>query len=230
MLISIKQMSETVVYTNISDIVITDSIIVECATTFSTYYGIWSTKGIKPGCHITMSPKKFRDTLLFDPKTCGICIACIDGKLVGHAVYCKFIDQKYGKVCWITQLVVDSAHRHIGIATNLIHMSYESTCDTCGLCSSHPYAIKALQRASKSVCDCVPDHNSLLHLINNIPIPYIKGCPLVSGKCCLIDTKFHIDHSYVTQLIEDEKADSKHKWCLGNLLEGHEFLAIVHRT
>lgn len=118
---------------------------------FSKDYGIWGPKGFKPGGNVKLSDQRLKEKFIFN-ETCSICVAKHNDRLVGYSIYTKFICAYRGKVVWITQLVVDSNFRGQKIAQNLIHRSLDTNWTICGLVSSHPYAIRALEKATRLKC------------------------------------------------------------------------------
>lgn len=171
-----------------------------------------------------MSPQRLRSQVLFD-SNCGVTIAQLDDILVGHAFYSKFVDNILGKVCWITQLVVDSNIRNRGVAKNLLNISFDPDCRICGLVTSHPFAIRSLEKATGFKVEPTIISAFAPSLIQSTSIPYIRDRPVYcSNTNCVIDTEFFVDHTEILQLLEKEP-----NWIMGDLPEGHEFFAFVKR-
>lgn len=205
---------------------INDSVLKECAELFSKDYGKWGSKGIKPGSNIKLSAQRLKSQYIFD-KTCYICIARLNHLLVGQAVYTKFTSP-FGNVIWVTQLVVDSNYRGKKIAQNLLLHSQDTEWSIFGLVSSHPMAIRALEKATGLKCQPNQIQEYANDLLANCDIPYIQGARLICDKKqSLIDTNFFVDHTEVLDLIEREK--EKSEWLLGDLLDGYEFFAFVKK-
>ena len=89
----------------------------------------------------------------------GLIVATVADQLVGHSFFVRTsinwsehptIDDynhqhtEPADVSWITQLVVDSNCRHKKIAQTLIYHSMAKTIG-CGLITSHPFAVRALE-------------------------------------------------------------------------------------
>lgn len=207
------------VYSTIPKSEINDDLIIVCSHLFNTNYGKWSPLGYKPGENVKMGIKTMKENMLFNDQ-CGIVIAKLHNEIVGYCFYSKFIDIQIGKNCWITQLVVvDKNKRHQGIAKNVIHKAFDIDCNVCGLVSSHPYAIRSLEKATGYLCE--PNIIELIipNLLNNNPIPYIQN-KIVTKT--IINTEFFVDHTNILNIIEDDD-----KWILGNLPEGYEFFAFI---
>ena len=81
----------------------------------------------------------------------------VDGHLAGQAFACRWGYEDMS-VCWITQLVVDSAYRERGLATGLLRSLRGDADEIYGIMSSQPAACLAAARAfgSKSVFPIVP--------------------------------------------------------------------------
>jgi len=159
----------------------------QCRDLFSSAYGMWSSQGRHPYKPVTISTRKLKLDYLFDPKTCGLVVAkdSIEGGLVGQALYVKYRPYSMDKeVIWITQLVVREEHRHKGVATALIRkclMDYRDDVWACGLVSCHPYAVKALETATKSRCNRSLSAQHAQGLIQSSGIPYVQNCqPCIS--------------------------------------------------
>lgn len=202
---------------------ISDDLILKCANLFSSHYGIWSDKGTSPGKSVKLSTKMVKELFLFDDDT-FLVIAThntsheIVGHVIGRRFFCEEID---GFVAWITQLVVHSDYRNQGISTRLCQMAWNPTENhACGLVTSHPYAVRALEKSTNSEVD--PEF-IMLHskaIIESSSIPYLMSAELRPDRC-VINTKFYVSHDEVDK-IRHETED----WKLGELEEGEEFIAV----
>jgi len=132
---------------------------------------------------------------------------------------------KDGFACWIIQLVVASPVRRQGIATKLCQMASDSNDAAVGLVSSHPYTIRALERAMQSTCRPSIIATHAASLVQASGIPCVQDCPLRLGEeGCSIDTQSFVYHTKLNVLLSKEK-----EWQLGPLNEGEEFFAFVFR-
>jgi hypothetical protein len=211
-----------IIYTIIPNSKINTDLLTICSNLFSNHYGIWSSKGVKPGERVKMGIQGLKKNCCFD-NNCGVVIAKLNDNTVGHAFFYKFYDEIIGKICWITQLVVDTNVRNRGIAKNLIHNAFDPDCCTCGLVTSHPYAIRSLEKATGY--KCVPE--VILYLtpfLLKSNIPYILN-KTVSNTT--INTEFFVDHTNVLKIIEEEK--NNNNWVLGDLPEGYEYFAFIKK-
>ncbi|XP_023213165.1 uncharacterized protein LOC111615966 [Centruroides sculpturatus] len=205
-----------------------DDLLVEMSNLFSTNYGIWSNKGLHPGQPIKMSVKLMKKMLLFNSEKCGAAIAksmCESSKLIGHAFYYEFSTKNLGKVCWITQLVTSQLVRHKRIATRLISTILNNgDYNVCGLVTSHPYAIRALERATSSICDRKVIEKYASEVIENCCLPYMEQNAVIDSHGS-INTNYHVDHTELLKIIQEERDASR--WVFGELLDGFEFLVFV---
>ena len=211
---------------------ISDATLTQCAELFSNNYGVWSEAcepPLRPGTRVKMSAARLRSMLLFD-ESCGVVLykQSDDDLLVGQAFYCTFSVPEHGDVRWITQLVVSDQHRRRGIAEVLLHNTIFK-CNghslfAAGLVSSHPAAVRALQRACGPTT--INAHNNVLYarrIHTSCTVPYLRPCQLhVDESRCVVDTHFFVDHTEVLTILRQTS-----QWVLGDLLEGHEFFAIA---
>ncbi|KAG1834560.1 hypothetical protein EV424DRAFT_1478438, partial [Suillus variegatus] len=105
-----------------------------------------------------------------------------------------------------------------------------------GLVLSHPAACNALAKyASANIKDVELDfiHQHAKGILASSPISYLKAAQLRgslfqdscdSDAISSVFTKFYVDHTEPLAVLEQYK--KKGQWCLGELLDGHEFLAV----
>lgn len=75
---------------------------------------------------------------------------------VENLVLCSFTLESVfnlGCAAWITQLVVRKDMRHKGLVTELIAKAWKKDALAWGLMTSHPYAVRALESATRRKCD-----------------------------------------------------------------------------
>lgn len=210
-----------------SAVKIDDNILEECAHLFSRCYGVWSSEvKNKSGQPISLTSKRLYLDYLFDD-SCRLITAKYQGQLVGHALYTSFLLDDL-TVNWITQLVVDNQYRNKKIAQNLISRCISTSTNIIGLCTSNPYAVKALQKAARGRIDSRKIFEYADRLVECSKIPYLKGADL---KCAenvsLIDTHFPVDHTDINKCLD--KLISENQWHMGTLPDNHEFFAFVFR-
>ncbi len=154
---------------------VTYDILEECATLFSTQYGVWRISQ-KP---VTIIPDRLRKDFLHSP-TSGIALM----PHVGHACFVIVQD-----LCWITQLVVRKEYRRKGYATSLIKaIATTYACSMFGIVSSNPYSLRALQKAipgsTPQVCT--------MEMLKASGIPYLMDATDLSST--QVNTHFDIQH------------------------------------
>jgi hypothetical protein len=112
--------------------------------------------------------------------------------------------------------------QHRGIAKNLLNISFDPDCRFCGLVTSNPFAVRALERATHRKCQPSPVAQQL---VDSTRIPYIRNRRVERNS--IINTEFRIDHREVLEVLKQEQLNNQ--WCLGDLPEGYEFIAFVQR-
>ncbi|GAQ82553.1 hypothetical protein KFL_001150140 [Klebsormidium nitens] len=210
-----------------------------CSELFTGHYGVWgesaSRVGARPGARVAMRPGRLRDTCLFDEDTCSLVVAKEAGRLIGHAFVCTFPAFPFdppleGTVVWVTQLVVHRDYRHRGIATELCRQALaraqilvtKPPVTYFGLVSSHPYAVRSIERAGGVTCRPWQSEGLANALVAASGIPYVQGKRIDLDERCVIQTDFFVDHSEVDRLAEAEQ-----DWRLGKLEEGEEYFAFA---
>lgn len=209
---------------------VSEELLVECAALFSSSYGVWEEKGFRPGHRVQLSPERLRAQSLFDSDTCRLAVARdITGKVAGQAFYCMFLHEPTGKwVTWVTQLVVSPQYRGCHVArTMLLQPCGHKDLFACGLASSHPYAVRALESAARMKCNIALTARHAADIISASCIPYLqnRGMTVCTGSATrqsVIATDFLVDHTEADVIRATLKG-----WNLGDLPPGAEFLAIV---
>ncbi|KAF5323171.1 hypothetical protein D9619_013734 [Psilocybe cf. subviscida] len=221
---------------------VSDELLNACAALFSSNYGIWGKSGFSPGKRVKMSAARLREQSLSVPDQTVLATCKIDDKLVGHA-FATVWSYDGGKVAWITQLVVDQSVRRRYIATQLLqafklHELFRDI-TAIGLASSHPASVNVLAKYSHVRLENIDIQFIALNaakILKDTPINYLKpeNVPLrgslfendcASGAISSAFTQFYVDHAEPLEALHEFMASGR--WCLGELLEGHEFLVIV---
>lgn len=200
-----------------------DTLLNKCAELFSGHYGVWGEggRGI-PGQPVKLTAQRLRQQCLFNDNCFVVTAMDGAGTLKGHAMGVRFrCDGIAGDVVWLSQIVVSSAHRNQGIATQLCRVAC-ADCAACGLATSHPYTIKALERAAGRRVDVNRIRAHGQQIVQASGVPYISSAPIcLSNGRCVIDTQYFVSHEDVNEI-----ARSLPAWPLGILQDGEEFLAI----
>lgn len=202
-----------------------------CALLFSAQYGVWGASAPLPlrGLRVRLSVSRLQQQYLFDNSCCLSLAKSADGSIVGHAFATKFEFSGVGCFSWITQLVVHSDYRNQGVASKLCQLAWDVRAVAgCGIVSSHPHAIRALEKATRRHCKPgLIDHARSLVAASHIP--YLQGRKIHCKQphnMCQVDTGFFVDHTAVNQLISSQPS----RLGLGPLEEGHEFVAFTLKT
>lgn len=152
-----------------------------------------------------------------------------EGCLVGHAFYVRYHypPSASDMVVWITQLVLRAEYRNMGVATRMLRICCEGVGEVfaCGLVSSHPYAVKALEAATSKKYDKNLSAQHAARLVRHSRIPYVQDRPvLIDATKCVMKTDYSVDHTLV-----DIIRLSLRDWQLGSLDEGEAHFAFVFR-
>lgn len=195
-----------------------DVIIEKCSKLFSEHYGIWT----KTGHRVKMGSRFLKQHYLIDSRL-TYAENPLTGQIVGHAVYKLFDVPDIGLVGWITQLVVHTEYRGHKIAGTLIRNVLHHEPDGVGLISSHPYAIKALERATRRTCLSEITLHHIQKIIDHSGIKYLQcGILKCDHEKSLIDTTFAVDHTEINKIL-----DKMNDWRLGQLPDDHEFIGLI---
>jgi 2-polyprenyl-3-methyl-5-hydroxy-6-metoxy-1,4-benzoquinol methylase len=198
-----------------------------CADLFSKHYGRWGAGGLRPGEPITIPPEHVRR--LLDSEQAHIVCAFDGSTLAGYSIVLRFDAGDGRRVAWIAQLVVHPTYRQSRVATTLLFSAWQfSDYDVWGLVTANPYAVRALETATRRPCRAkliVEDgrpilqdlHRYLGYLPADFDSPNKKALPSV-------DTKFPIDLSELEDM-KDKAARASRPWNLGSIVDGHEWFA-----
>lgn len=204
----------------------------KCAELYSNHYGHWSQKApISPGNKIKLSPNRIAEWLSSDDSK--LATARLNNELIGYAIAIQEKVPYYGFISWVTQLVVHKTYRRKDIGKNLLfHIWTLSDHFAWGVLSSTPYAIRALEKATRRRCvpKRIKKHMGMLISFGSKNISYVsKDMKVeitdVASSC---DTNFFSDHSKVDERINKVSSNST-PWLLGPLKEGWEWFAFTFR-
>nr|VFJ93129.1 MAG: Acetyltransferase (GNAT) family protein [Candidatus Kentron sp. LFY] len=222
-------------------------ILKECEDLYSNHYGHWSRNAphaAKAGQRIKLSADKIRDCWL-ENNNANLYTARLKGKLIGYAIairpkyhdktYRVGKDKKYGVFSWVTQLVVHEDYRKQGIAKQLLFSIWALSNDFAwGLLTANPYAIRALEKATRRRCSPERIARNQRKLFN-IACENLGDCygidkespPIVVDKTgSKIDTRFFVDHSQIPEMVRRALSNGT-PWVLGDLEEGWEWFAFT---
>jgi 2-polyprenyl-3-methyl-5-hydroxy-6-metoxy-1,4-benzoquinol methylase len=204
----------------------------EFSDLYSNHYGIWSEKSeINPGRNIFLSPERISRWLSSEDSKAAT--ARIEGRLIGYAIAIQIKVPMYGVISWVTQFVVHKDFRNNDIGKTLLFSIWGlSSHYAWGLLSSSPYAIRALEKATRRRCEpkrIKMNYRKLINLgVSNVPYINRDIEVKIKKEVSIIDTKFFVDHSEVGEMIKNV-TDNETPWLLGSLEEGWEWFAFTFK-
>lgn len=193
-----------------------------CSNLYSKNYGTYSKNSpIRAGENIKMSVEYYKQH--YFKKHYYVALAYKNRSLVGQALYIrKKHKNKY--MTWILQLVVKKSERRKHIAKKLMQSIWGFSNDYAwGLVTPNINTIKTLESTTFRKCDPnvikkhLKDIKQLAKNIDFIDINKIK----VSSKKSIVDTNFYVKREL------DPQEDYSDNWLLGELPDGHEWLAFT---
>ena len=205
----------------------------DCAELYSAHYGLWATDSpTNPGQRVRLSAKRIRSWL--ESPDSRISFAHCDGFLVGYAIAVRCHIPRYGNITWVTQLVVHEKYRQQGVAKSLLFSLWTYSDDFAwGLVSANPFAVRALEKATRRRCDpvSIKKHHELLLSFAESRVPYVSKNTevIVERDKSRINTGFFVDQTKVPQMITDAKKSGA-PWLLGPLESGWEWLAFTFES
>lgn len=210
-------------------VVADETLLTQCANLYSNHYGIWSDKGIRPQKQIKLSNSKLCEWLENDNVT--LYYATHNEELIGYAISFSKDEKKYGIVTWVTQLVVHTQYRQHGIAKNILFSIWGfSNHYAWGIVSANPYAIRALEKATRrrSIPMRIKRNATKLRNIGRQNIPFINKNTLfrITEDSSSVNTNFFVDHSDTQKMLENV-ISNEIPWNLGLIEEGWEWFAFT---
>ena len=204
----------------------------ECAALYSNHYGTWSAQAPPPGS--PGSPVRLSAARLkrwFDSDDSRIAVARAGSELVGYAIAGQMKAPRCGVVSWVTQLVVHESYRRRNVGKRLLFSIWGmSNHYAWGLVTANPYAVRALEKATRRRCRParIKRSNRRLHRLGCEHVGYVNEQTEVDvgpGRS-RIRTDFFLDHSDLGEMIAQARSDDK-PWLLGSLPEGWEWFAFT---
>jgi SAM-dependent methyltransferase len=202
-----------------------------CAELFSNHYGIWGRGGPVPGGRVRISAE--RVSILLQDEAAWIAAAYDGERLVGYAI-AERIDAEVGRVAWVSQLVVHESYRKARVATTLLYSIWQfSDCYAWGLATANPFAVRALETATRRRCSArqIRDRGKQLLDVVSSHVDYLPadldrgsdGTPLPS-----LNTGFFLDLDDTPAMLK-RAARGDRPWALGQIEDGHEWFAATFR-
>lgn len=205
--------------------------ILKCAELYSNHYGIWGKKGVRPNKNIRLSAHKICEWLQSDDVT--IYYAMRKEMLVGYAIAFSRNENNYGVVTWVTQLVVHKDYRHNGIAKNILFSIWGlSNHYAWGIVSANPYAVRALEKATRRRAKPVRIRRNWIKLrnIGRKNVPFITDDTIfqITDDTSIVNTEFYVDHGDTETMLQNV-TQSDIPWSLGDIDDGWEWFAFTFR-
>jgi 2-polyprenyl-3-methyl-5-hydroxy-6-metoxy-1,4-benzoquinol methylase len=201
----------------------------ELAAFYSKHYGVWGAGSGREGQPVKASPAMVR--ALLNSADSRIAVARFDCELVGYAIALQSKVPHYGMVSWVTQLVVHENHRRNNVGKTLLFTIWGfSNHKSWGLVSANPYAIRALEKATRRRClaSRTKRNRETLLKLGAREIPYINESTelRITTEESRINTAFFLDHSSLPERLAAVVTKDK-PWVLGDLRLGWEWFAFT---
>ena len=205
-------------------------LVAKLASLYSEQYGRWSSRSdSNPGARIKLSPKRI--SALLASETARLAYATLDGVLVGYAIAIQAKIPRYGFISWVTQLVVHEDHRRKDVGKSLLFAIWTFTDHFAwGLLTANPYAIRALEKATRR--RCLPHRIARNYKkLRTVALQYVdyvdpKTEIEVTKEVSRINTRFPLDHSNLVNMLADVTSSAV-PWRLGTIKEGWEWFAFT---
>ena len=200
----------------------------EMAEFYSRHYGWWGKESVREGQRVKSTPARVQE--LLKSADSRIALARFNNELVGYAIALQTKVPYYGMVSWVTQFVVHEDHRRKNVGKRLLFTIWGfSDHKAWGLVSANPYAVRALEKATRrraSPTRIKRNQDTLLRF-GIKEIPYIKESAelRLTTTESRINTAFFLDHSELPEMLS--RASKEQQWTLGGLPEGWEWFAFT---
>jgi 2-polyprenyl-3-methyl-5-hydroxy-6-metoxy-1,4-benzoquinol methylase/GNAT superfamily N-acetyltransferase len=211
-----------------SGLVDTD-LLAELAELYSSHYGTWGEGSSKRFQPIRLSAQRIRQWLIHADTR--LAYASLDGKVIGYAIAVQPKVQGLGVISWVTQLVVHSEHRRRDVGKRLLFSIWGfSDHYAWGLVTASPYAVRALEKATRRRCDpqrAARNYRRFLNLGSTF-IPYVDARTemVVHAENSRINTNFFIDHAELPLMLKDVTKPEA-PWTMGEIPQGWEWFAFT---
>ena len=202
----------------------------ECAALYSNHYGLWSAQSsFSPGRRVRLSATRLREWL--ESRDSRITLARSGSDLVGYAIAVQTKTARCGIVSWVTQLVVHEAYRQQNTGKTLLFSIWGlSNHFAWGLLTANPYAVRALEKATRRRClpARIQRSSRKLQQLGLTHVPYVTERTDIEVRTdrSRIHTDFFLDHSELEAMLTRATTDEK-PWLLGSIEEGWEWFAFT---
>lgn len=206
-----------------------DELLEEMSRLYSAHYGIWGPLDPRAGEPIRLSPARIRNWL--EPRDSRIAYARANGVLIGYAIAIQTKIRKRGVISWVTQFVVHEAHRQNDVGKRLLFTIWGfSDHFAWGLISANPYAVRALEKATRRRCSParIQRDKRILRSVGGRVVQYFNKSKrvTVNSSESKVNTEFFLDHSTLGLMLRNVTADSI-PWIMGSIQPGWEWLAFT---
>ena len=195
---------------------------------YSNHYGRWGPGGNRPGEPVRLRPSQIQKWL-----THNSVVVWVEafGHLIGYAIAVHAHVSKGGTVAWITQLVVHTDHRRMDVGKRLLFSAWTfSDYFAWGLLSANPYAVRALEKATRRRCQpsLIALHADLLYTLGKNEVHYLESTReiAIDDRESKVNTGFHLDHSLLAEMVRNATSEAT-PWVMGDLTEGWEWFAFT---
>ena len=207
---------------------VNSDLVSEMSQLYSSHYGVWGRNGRRPGKPIQLSPGQIRKWLTPDSL---VVWADAFGQMIGYAIAIHVPLHGHGNVAWVTQLVVHQAHRQADVGKRLLFTIWGfSDYFAWGLLSANPYAVRALEKATRRRCKpaMIARYAKALLDLGEKQVHYLDPSreTAINSEESRVDTGFPLDHSELPEMTSRATSSSK-LWTLGSLPEGWEWFAFT---
>ena len=207
---------------------LTEGEITKSSQLFSNHYGFYSEfSPLRPGERIRLGKAHYRKLKNFNH--CYVAFAKYQGKIIGQAYYIKK-SLSNGIGVWVTQLVVHSDYRKIGIAKTLLHSIWGFSDYTAwGLATANPLTIKALESVTfrkVNLKSLKENQQTVIELAQEVE--FIDPSQFsFQEKTLLAFTHFFPDYQQLKEQIDDNLGTI---FNLNELKAGYEWIAFTFKT
>jgi 2-polyprenyl-3-methyl-5-hydroxy-6-metoxy-1,4-benzoquinol methylase/GNAT superfamily N-acetyltransferase len=213
----------------------------ECCELYSAHYGKWRAGSRKEGKPIRLSQNRMEQW--FPNEQTKLYTARDNGTLVGYAIALRDNLPGHGLVSWVTQLVVHTDYRNKGIASHLLRHIWGLSDDYAwGIVTSNPFAIRALEKATRRRCepDSIKNNKNKMGKSRADRLLCFGGGRIgnyisddierqIDSTTSRINTKFPVDHSEIENRIAALRKTGV-EWMMGRLPEDWEWFAFTFRS
>ena len=205
----------------------------DCAYLYSRHYGFWGQSSLTAaGQRVRLSSRRLRDWLIDEGSR--IALAYDGSNLVGYAIAIQTKVPKYGTISWVTQFVVHEDYRRRNVGKTLLFSIWRLTDHFAwGLLTASPYAVRALEKATRRRCDParIKKNRKKLYSVGRAHVPYVTeetNIEISSGSTdrSRIRTGFCLDLSDLNEMLAQVTTMEK-PWRLGPIEEGWEWFAFT---